>query len=192
VLTQIGKKLDTIVDIDSFYNVKGISWPDQQIPASLDHSGDSIPGELLPSGVIQSYRGIRFQLPCHTSDRFDLLSCDGQTIPINAACSRIACLGMSTMGDYTEFVTISYRDGETEEQLFQISDWGRLFFTNDLYPSEEIGVAFPYRRDSQGNKVPFLAGLSIQFINIARHQEVVSITLPLNPYIFIASITLIP
>jgi hypothetical protein len=191
MINQIVKKRNSIIDMDSFYNVKGISWPDHQIPASLDHSGDSIPGEMIPSGVVQTYRGIRFQLPLHTANRNDMVSCEGQTISINAHCDTIALLGMSTHGDYTDFVTISYPDGETEERLFRISDWGRLYFAKDLYPSEEIGVVFPYRRDKQGNKIPYSAGLSIQKIDIAEHKEVSTITLPLNPYIFIVSITLI-
>lgn len=191
MINPVVKKRNSIVDIDSFYNVKGISWPDHQIPASLDHSGDSIPGELLPSGSAQTYRGIRFQLPLHTTNRNDMISCEGQTIPINARCDKIAFLGMSTHGDYTDFVTISFLDGETEERLFHISDWGRLFFNTELHPSEEIGITFPYRRDKQGNKVSYLAGLSIQKIDVAEHKEVSSITLPLNPYIFIVSMTLI-
>ncbi|MGO4548527.1 hypothetical protein AB4Z29_27435 [Paenibacillus sp. 2TAB23] len=189
--TQMDNKRNSIVDIDSFYNVKGISWSEHQIDGSLDHSGDSIPGELLPSGVVQTYRGIQFQLPCHTTNHFDMVSCEGQTVPINALCDEIAFLGMSTFGDHTDFVTISYSDGETDEQLFRISDWGRLFFTNDLFPNEEIGIIFPYRRNIQGNKVPYLAGLSIPKIVIDKQKEISSITLPPNPYIFLASITLI-
>lgn len=189
--TQMDNKRNSIVELDSLYNVKGISWPELQIRGSLDHSGDSIPGELLPSGVVQTYRGIRFQLPCHTANRFDMVSCEGQTIPINALCDEIAFLGMSTFGDYTDFITIHYNDGETDEQLFRISDWGRLFFTNDLFPCEEIGIILPYRRDKQGNKVPYLAGLSILKLVIGKQKKISSITLPHNPYIFLASITLI-
>lgn len=188
---MVGTKFEKI-NLESYFNNKGVSWLEPKIFAQLEHSGASLAGELLPNNEEIIYNEILFNFPKTDTTENDHISCEGQIILVSSkkAYRTIAFLGLATWGDYCHGLGIRYKENIYEEVPFNISNACRLVLDKELMPNEYIGIEVPYHR-RQDNKVEISMGLWVQRVNIDANKELLSVELPDNPYVHIFAITLL-
>ncbi|WP_239616501.1 hypothetical protein [Cohnella mopanensis] len=178
------------VDLSKLFNNKGVSWIGLGIAGSFDHSGISVPGEILPDGITVTWCDIPFQFPKTSSIENDHICCEEQTIEVDPNSYRqIYVAGFSLYGDYSDRVWIHYEDGSSEDKEFGLSDWySRTEAGNGLKHSEQVAMMIPYYYEN-GIKIQAMRGIWIQRLLIDPNKKLHSIRLPDNPYMFIFAIT---
>ncbi|WP_368936670.1 hypothetical protein [Bacillus sp. SH8-8] len=181
-----------LVDLNEYLNNKGVAWETLNINASLEHTGFSLPGELLPNNQKVILNGIPFKFPKTDSKSYDHIACEEQMIIIESKekYRELNILGFSTRGNYSHNLLVKYKDKKMDEKIqFGLSGWTALARYGQLFFNESIGITIPFHRN-KGIKNEYLSGIWIQTIYLNSAYLLESIQLPDNPYMHIFGITL--
>lgn len=187
----MSKNLSIPIDLSIHLNNKGISWPTKRLWGQMDHSGISLPGELLPSGTTISLYDTSFFFPMTDTHSNDHIYCEGQTISVSKEtfCSSIVFLGFSLYGDYSEEILLHYVDSTIDKATLGLSDWYCLSIPgNRLVFGEHAAFLLPYYYQ-QSTPLRSQRGIWIQRVPLNTNKALKAIELPDNPYMLIFSIT---
>ncbi|MNJ62245.1 hypothetical protein D3C77_580790 [compost metagenome] len=146
-------------------------------------------GELLPNNTTATYAGIPFLIPRTDTTHHDLVSCEGQSILIpEGRYTKVALLGLSTWGDFFDYIQVFYRNGTISELPFGFNDWQCSLVSHESYESNS-NLFMEYIR-YQDEIINFRTKLEIQTIQLDPNLEVEELKLLDNTYSYILAISL--
>lgn len=152
--------------------------------AGLDGGGAAFSATLL--GTTQTWKDIKFDLG--PADKPNIISAKGNTIPLKPGNYGSLWLLATAVegGQKAQEITIDYVDGTRDTFLQNISDWYQPLNA----PGESRAVKMPYRIMGDGSRDPRTFVLYSYGFPLNPAKTVKSVTLPNNPYVKIASISL--
>jgi hypothetical protein len=181
-----------LVNLNSFFNGKGVTWEELGIEGRLDYQGLNIHGNIIPNGETITAGGTMFAFPRTDSEAPDHISCEGQLLELNAsrAYHQAAFLGFCTWGHYKGHIMIRYADGSVEKQTLALSDWVQAQLGTNGFFQDELAFTFPYCHQ-ENKKVDRVHGFFVDRIALDSSKAVSSIELPDNPNIYLFALTLV-
>lgn len=175
------------VELGEYLNNKGVSWCDKNIKATINHINESLAGELIPNNETKIYYDIPFKFPKTDTFQPDMISLEEQRMKLpKGRYQAIAFLGFSTWGDFYDFVTLEYMNGEIDEIPFGFCEWQQ--FNNSNNNNDKIQMEY-YRYLDE--KIDRKTGLEINIIRPDANKYLEFIVLPDNAYTYIMSVSLL-
>jgi hypothetical protein len=152
--------------------------------AGLDGGGAAFSASLL--GTTRTWKDLKFNLG--PADRPNMISARGNTVGLPSGNYASLWLLATAVdgGQKAQEITINYADGSKETFLQNISDW----FQPLNAPGESRAIKMPYRVTGNGARDPRTFTLYSYGFPLNPAKTVKSVTLPNNPYVKIAAVTL--
>ena len=182
-----GTGIGTKVNLSTEFAANGIYQDGKTYTTGgLDGLGYSYSANLLtPSRVLS---GVSFHFG--TAGAPDAVASSGQTILLPAGkFSALMLLGTGIQGNQaSQTLTVHYTDGTSAKFVQSFSDW----FTPQKFPHEQEAVAMAYRNFQDGTKDQRTFNVYAYALVLNSTKTVQSITLPINPNVFVLGATLLP
>lgn len=170
------------------FNAKGYTENNEEMRhVILQGAGLSLPAEIRPTHL--TVGGIPFDFTNPNEDRYDVLICRGQTIPIKPDTTRIYFIAGSTLGNQK----INIQVGNVLVPFYvrpitaPIASWDMAGLNQvaDINPNEKLGFEFPYTHHPEGIN----PDKAIFYLYTANVKDVESIVLPENNRVVILAMT---
>lgn len=194
-----------IINLDKFYNIDGIAGSTNRADGDFDGNGRSFPAELVPPFVeaeaapstmwlpvigsgLDATRRISFHWGPKSEKDKNMVRCAGQVIPIPGkkedVYKTVHILAAATKDRVPAELILGFADGSQQFMTFPTSRW-------DAPPThgEEIAYRSRYSRNKTGDDLDKPVVLYRYTVKLQDKRRLISITLPNEPALKIAAIS---
>lgn len=172
------------IDLSGAYNLVAVRSDGTKFTdGGLDGGGAALSGNVLARNRVLN--GVHFELGA--PDKPNAVYANGQTIAVGGGrFEALQLLGLGIDGAQSDQpITVTYRDGSTEQKLLSFSDW----YVPNLNVNEQIAVATPYRVLSTGTKSESQFNVYAYTLLLNPNKHVKSFSLPKNRAVILLSAT---
>ncbi|MCM1115153.1 MAG: glycosyl hydrolase-related protein [Clostridium sp.] len=170
-------------------NAKGFSLPNEEMKhVILQGAGFSLPLEHIPEPYL-FIGGIRYEIARGANQRYDVMVCRGQEVPIGYKMTRLYFIAGSTLGK--QAIKIQVGNKQVPLTIKPISepisrwDMAGLDQVASVNHNEKLGIEFPYTHHPEGTSTR-KANFYIYSVNVRGVRKVI---LPENNKIVILAMT---
>lgn len=175
----------TVINVKHFYNTDGFSFSTNTKDGNLDGAGNTLPADTFLSNQLVRYMGVQFQTPGVSNGQKNIITMNGQTIPVaDNGDSELALLTLGTNGGQSGQITLTYNDGTKETRLLQVNDWCQAA----KFGGQKV-IQFSDRNTPTGPAAPS-CGIFYVSLPIDAGKTLSSITLPSNKNLHIVAMSL--
>ena len=186
VLPVVQAGSSVAVNLSRVFNTAGITSDDASFDASsgFDGGGAAFSGNLL--GTKMTVKGVQFTLGAAGTK--NIMAAKGFSVPLpRKSFASLWLLGAATEGGQRgQTLLVTYTDGTTQTLSQNFSDW----FSPQSFPGESRGLKTDYRNMANGTRDARPFSLYTYGFALDKTKTVQLLTLPDNPNVKIAAISL--
>lgn len=182
----------TMVDLDSEYNLDGISFNSNRNDGDIDGAGNTFAAELIPNKVISE--GVTFKIGPRDDGQANMVKAVGQEISLpGGSYDYLYILGASAgPGKAGGTFTVKYKDSSTTDTYIQFKNWtSRIGGWNRAVAKDVIGLHMTHNHSKTGDNILKNSYLFVYKIKLDPSKKVKSLVLPDAEGIKIAAMSLV-